>query len=419
MICKVFLGIDRFNSIVRPTFAITNPERMKTKLLALNLFLVLGTLSAQAFPSPDELTSNYVVIGAFSVQQNALHFAASAKRERLQAEIDINPNRGLYYVYVLHTGDRERAIEEAKKLREKSDYNDTWVYSGFLGKDVQQSGKDVNPVNEKPIEKVVAEEVVSQPVVETQPASIPSSEPVSTTVVEDADPSSKKFLFKIFTSNGELKEGEVNIIDLDKQKKGSSYKGNQLVAVKPVNQSGNISLECQVFGYRKISHAINFSTPAATEGVTVEDGQATVPSELVRLKKGDYSVMYNVFFYKDAAIMRPESKYEVNQLLGMLKENPKYKIRIHGHTNGNAAGKVISMGEKKNFFSLTGSKEGFGSAKKLSEERGNAIREYLISEGVAEDRLSVKAWGGKKPVYEKDHAQAHTNVRVEIEIVEE
>lgn len=418
--CKILTGIERFNFVTCSTFAATNPEPMKTKLLAFNLILVLGTLSAQAFRSPEEVASNYVVIGAFSIQKNAVHFAASAKRDHFQAEIDINPSRKLYYVYVLHTGDRDRAIEEAKKLREKSEYNDTWVYSGLLGKDVQKPGSDVNPVTSAPIEKVVAEEVISVPVVQTQPEVTPASEPVVTTVVEDADPSAKAFFFKIFTSRGgDLKEGEVDIIDLDKQKKGSSYKGNQKVAVRPVNKSGNISLQCQVFGYRKISHAINFDSPTATDGVTMENGQTTVPFELVRLKKGDYSVMYNVFFYKDAAIMRPESKYEVNQLLDMLKENPKYKIRIHGHTNGNAAGKVISMGDKKNFFSLTDSKEGFGSAKKLSEERGNTIREYLISEGIAGDRLSVKAWGGKKPVYEKGHSQAHTNVRVEIEIVEE
>jgi len=129
--------------------------------------------------------------------------------------------------------------------------------------------------------------------------------------------------------------------------------------------------------------------------------------------------MYNVYFYKDAAIMRPESKYEVNALLDMMKENEKYKIRIHGHTNGKAAGKIISMSDNKNFFSMTGSKDGFGSARKLSEERANVIKDYLVSEGISANRLEVKAWGGKKPIYEKDHSQAHANVRVEIEIIEE
>lgn len=128
--------------------------------------------------------------------------------------------------------------------------------------------------------------------------------------------------------------------------------------------------------------------------------------------------MYNVYFFKDAAIMRPESRYEINNLLSMMNENSAYKIMIHGHTNGNAAGKIITMGDSKNFFSLTNTREGRGSAKKLSEERANAVREYLIDQGIAEDRMTIKAWGGKRPLYDKENSQAQANVRVEVEIIE-
>jgi outer membrane protein OmpA-like peptidoglycan-associated protein len=103
----------------------------------------------------------------------------------------------------------------------------------------------------------------------------------------------------------------------------------------------------------------------------------------------------------------------------MLLENPKYKIRIHGHTNGNSGGKIISMGDSKNFFSLKDTKEGSGSAKKLSEERAKVIESYLVSKGIDPSRMEIKAWGGKKPVYEEDSQNAHANVRVEIEILEE
>lgn len=117
--------------------------------------------------------------------------------------------------------------------------------------------------------------------------------------------------------------------------------------------------------------------------------------------------------------MRPESRYEVNSLLDMMRENPKYKIKIHGHTNGKAAGRIIRVGESKNFFSLTDTREGYGSAKKLSEERARVIHDYLINEGIDAKRLHIKAWGGKRPVTDKLHALAHTNVRVEIEILED
>lgn len=395
---------------------------MKTRLAILVLLTVSLKGVCIPYTNPPENGFNYVVIGAFSVQKNAQHFVELAKKFQLHAEFEINPNRNLYYVYVLQTGNREIAIEEARKLRNQQLYNDTWVYSGYLGKNAQMfEGRDINPSSEEMMMSVQSEQVVatSQPVVETvvtENSPIVEAIPESATVEDNAS----RFFFKIFKSaTGQPVNGEVDVVDPEKQKKISSYNGNTSVKISPVNKTGQLLLQCQVFGYRKISHAIDLTNPASIEGASIENKQVVVPFELVRLKKGDYSVMYNVYFFKDAAVMRPESRYEVTALLEMLQENPKYKIRIHGHTNGKSAGKIISVGDDQNFFSLTGTKEGFGSAKKLSEERANLIRDFLISEGIGANRLEVKAWGGKKPVYAKDHAQAHANVRVEIEIVEE
>jgi outer membrane protein OmpA-like peptidoglycan-associated protein len=148
-----------------------------------------------------------------------------------------------------------------------------------------------------------------------------------------------------------------------------------------------------------------------------ENGNLVVPFELVRLQKGDIAIMYNVFFFKDAAVMRPESRYEVNNLLDLLNENPSYNIKIHGHTNGNASGKIIRMDKPENFYSLSNTNQSFGSAKKLSEERALVIKQFLVSSGVSEERMQIKAWGGKKPIHDKHSVRAVENVRVEIEIL--
>ena len=118
--------------------------------------------------------------------------------------------------------------------------------------------------------------------------------------------------------------------------------------------------------------------------------------------------------------MRPESRYEINSLLDMLKENPNYQIKLHGHTNGKASGKIISLEEgSTNFFSLSKTKEGFGSAKKLSQERADIIRQFLVSNGIDPSRMQVKAWGGKRPIHDKHSTRAQENVRVEIEILQD
>jgi outer membrane protein OmpA-like peptidoglycan-associated protein len=188
----------------------------------------------------------------------------------------------------------------------------------------------------------------------------------------------------------------------------------------PPGKSGNISLVCEVFGYRKMQRDIDYNTPTG-EGIEMtESGSVMVPFELVRLQKGDIAVMFHVYFFKDAAIMRPESRFEVNSLLEMLQENEKYKIRIHGHANGKASGKIIFLEDgSTNFFSLNKTKEGFGSAKKLSQERAELIRNFLVSNGVESSRMQTKAWGGKKPIHDKHSTRAQENVRVEIEILED
>ncbi|HEY5825943.1 MAG TPA: hypothetical protein VIT44_16330, partial [Cyclobacteriaceae bacterium] len=105
---------------------------MKTKLnLILMLFLGVRLLAGDL---PKE-ESNYVVIGAFASQENAIHFTETAKKKQFDARFEMNANRNLFYVYVLHTGNKQFAIEQAQDLRKKTPFSDTWVYTGLLGAD--------------------------------------------------------------------------------------------------------------------------------------------------------------------------------------------------------------------------------------------------------------------------------------------
>jgi outer membrane protein OmpA-like peptidoglycan-associated protein len=143
-----------------------------------------------------------------------------------------------------------------------------------------------------------------------------------------------------------------------------------------------------------------------------------VDKQIMVTKKGEIERLDYIFFYKDAAVLRPESKFEVDKLVKMMKDRPKEEIRIHGHTNGNDPGKIIKRGPgSKDFFSLDNTVEEYGSAKLLSELRATQIRDYLINNGIDKKRMSIKAWGGKKSLYKVDDDKAEANVRVEIEII--
>jgi outer membrane protein OmpA-like peptidoglycan-associated protein len=410
-------------------------------LLFAALFLIFPSLLAQDKPHTDQ--SLYVVIGAFAIPRNAIEFTENAKKQNYPAVYELNPKRKLFYVYVMHTENRKAAINESVKLQKQSPYTDTWVYSGLLGDNpqvvkineaeraeaIEQLTEEKKPAGDIAPGTIVGTEVNQEAKGESDSkteeiksvAEVAIVAPVKPSIIEE--PGTKPFLFRITALvDGDTLAGDVDIFDADaanKNRKSGTYRGNDWVNVKPVNKSGNMLLECEVFGYRKLQLPINYITPESTDGVSVNGNQITVTFELVRLQKGDKAIMFNVYFYKDAAIMRPESWYEVGSLLEMLQENPKYKIRIHGHTNGNSAGKIVSMGDSKNFFQLNkDNKEGRGSAKKLSEERALLIQKYLIENGIDPARSEVKAWGGKQPIYEVDHQSAQANVRVEIEILD-
>lgn len=341
----------------------------------------------------------YVVIGAFKVPKNAMNWAEQARLEMYNAEYAWNEKRKLYYVYILSTSSKQEAVELALKMQQIPKYHDTWVYTAILSADPQ---------------KISLQDTVTT----VGSAELANSQQTSQTAPVEG---TKQFIFRIrsLSTTYDVK-GEVDVYDADiiKGRKAASYKGNEVVNVKPINKSGNLTVVCDIFGYRKLQIPVNFIDPKPGDGVTIEDDKVILTFELVRLKVGDKATMYHVYFFKDAAIMRPESRNEVNALLEFLNEKPNSRILLHGHTNGNAHGKIISMGDSDDFWGLsTENKEGVGSAVKLSEERARLIQQYLVKQGIDESRMEVKGWGGKKPVYDEDHPAAAANVRVEVEVL--
>ena len=288
---------------------------MKTfRLACLISFTTWGSLFAQV--DAVEPSNYIVVIGAFSSQRNADRFVKQVQKYAIKSTAKLNEIRGLYYVYVMQTGDKPAAIAEAVRIKNSTPLTDAWVYNGSLDN--------------------VVVKVAPTPVVET-PSLVVAAEPPPPVVPEK-------------TEEEKIKEA--------------------------------------------------------------------VAGKSRTLTKGSTETLNYIYFYRDAAVLRPESKYEVDHLVAILKENPTEKIKIHGHTNGNDSGKIIRMKEgSTDFFSLENTEEDSGSAVLLSELRAVVIRRYLVSNGIEESRMAVKAWGGKKPLYEVDDEKAEANVRVEIEVL--
>ena len=112
---------------------------------------------------------------------------------------------------------------------------------------------------------------------------------------------------------------------------------------------------------------------------------------------GKNIALNNVFFVQSKAILQPTSYGELDRLVGILKENPAIKIEVAGHTD--------NVGDPaKNL--------------KLSEERVEAIKDYLTKNGIAASRISGKGYGGTQPIASNDKEETRKlNRRVEFKII--
>lgn len=118
---------------------------------------------------------------------------------------------------------------------------------------------------------------------------------------------------------------------------------------------------------------------------------------LVPIEVGQVIRLNNIFFKRSEATLLPSSYSELKRLAKMLQAHPTMQIVLEGHTDiiGNP-----------------------GKNMKLSKERVQVVKEYLVGEGVSSKRLDIKAFGGSRPLSnDRSSASQDANRRVEVRIV--
>ena len=117
---------------------------------------------------------------------------------------------------------------------------------------------------------------------------------------------------------------------------------------------------------------------------------------LVPIEIGESIQLKNVFFVQSKATLLPESYPELDRLVRIMKDNKTIEIELGGHTDG--------RGDPKANLAL-------------SEERVEAVKQYLISKGISEKRILGKGFGGAKPMVANDTEEnRQLNRRVEFKI---
>lgn len=103
-----------------------------------------------------------------------------------------------------------------------------------------------------------------------------------------------------------------------------------------------------------------------------------------------------IYFANGSAKLLAKSNASLNDVATFLKSNPSYKVNIAGHTDN------------------TGKPE---KNKTLSEDRANAVKAYLISQGVAADKITAEGFGDQKPIADNNTTLGKSiNRRVELKV---
>ena len=360
----------------------------------------------------------YIIVGAFAQESNAQKFTGYVRSLRYSAQYELNTDKNYFYVYTLRGTNREDALTQVKALQKESEFKDAWVFAGQLGNPVTPTAVEPSPAKEE--EKIEAQPAAVAP--DTAAIAVASLPPVVAAVAEpEMKVKGKLFKFQLMTIDGQPVHGEVHNVDYQRGREIAAYKSDEYIDMLAPSSSNNpMSIVCGIFGYKEVVKLVDYNNPDVEQGV-VKDARGAwiIPYRLERLKKGDVSVMYHVSFYKDAVVMLPRSKEELDELVTMMKDNPNYKIKIHGHCNGTYSRRIIALGPGKNYFNVSGSDERNGSAKELSKLRAEAVKSYLSDNEIAAERSEIYAWGALNMLVSETSTSAKLNDRIEIEILQD
>jgi outer membrane protein OmpA-like peptidoglycan-associated protein len=124
---------------------------------------------------------------------------------------------------------------------------------------------------------------------------------------------------------------------------------------------------------------------------------ASVVLTLNSLKVGTAARLNNIFFETDRSVLYSSSFAELDRLYQWMQEDPKLVISVEGHTDD------VGSSEHNTQLSLA---------------RAKSVKEYLVTKGIAGDRIKTEGFGAARPqVANTDDQSRAMNRRVEFKIL--
>jgi outer membrane protein OmpA-like peptidoglycan-associated protein len=157
-----------------------------------------------------------------------------------------------------------------------------------------------------------------------------------------------------------------------------------------VPKGGAYIFQAEIQGYLSLTTSINLSE--GNQYAELEQDLYVVP-----MVEGQKIPINNIFFVRSAAQLLPQSYQELDRLVVILNQHPTLKIELGGHTD--------NLGQAS--LNLD-----------LSLQRVDAVKEYLVANGIDSSRLLTKGYGDTQPVARNDRElDRRRNRRVEFTIL--
>lgn len=130
------------------------------------------------------------------------------------------------------------------------------------------------------------------------------------------------------------------------------------------------------------------SIPVKTSGVPDDMDYIDVDALLTAIEVGKSYELANILYDFGKASLRDESKVVLDELIGILQENPSIIIELGSHTD--------AIGSD-------------ASNLKLSQARAQSCVDYMIGRGISKDRVSAKGYGESSPIAPNENEDGSDN----------
>lgn len=159
----------------------------------------------------------------------------------------------------------------------------------------------------------------------------------------------------------------------------------------------------QIFGtarYKITAEAQGYTSKTIiVDPKDIDVDKKAVVKDIKLSRSGDAIRLNHLIFAQGQSTIEPQSFPELDEIAMMMAENLKVEIQLEGHTD--------NVGSSDANF-------------KLSKERVDAVKSYLVKKGIKKSRIKTKAFGGSKPLQNEMTPEARIlNRRVEMRILKD